>query len=166
MTTEQLTAADFARTAGHVGTTAMEADILVAAEVVAPAVAPEVQAVLTARAAVAVAEAAEVAAGAEARKAWNFATMDAHTAAQAARSAAWKALRAAEWACYVPGNTPADDTRAKWARHQGIGNEIGAVGWRLDNATKKGQKAATARHNATIEALRAELAAFCAAHGI
>ena len=166
MSTEQLTAADFARTAGHTVTPAMEADVLTDSVAVAAPVAPEVQAVLDARAAVALAESAVVATAAEARKAWSFAAMDAHTAAQGVRGAACKALRAAEWACYVPGATPDEDTRAKWTRHQGITNEIGAIEWHLDNATKKGQKAAIARHAATITNLRADLAAFCAAHGI
>jgi hypothetical protein len=159
---EPLTAADFARCAGRDTTPAMEADVLVDA----PAVAPEVQAVLDARAALAVAEALLGAASVAFAKSPNFGTVDAIRAAESGRHAAFKALRAAESACYVPGATPEEDARAKWARHQGLRNEIDAVRFKLETATKKGQKAAIARHTATIESLRAELAAFDAAHGI
>ena len=132
----------------------------------APVVPPEVRAVLDARAALAVAEKLLGAASVAFAKSPNFSTADAIRVAEDGRHAAFKALRAVESACYVPGATEEEDARAKWARHDGIRNEIGAVQFKLETATKKGQSAAIARHTAALEALRAELAAFDAAHGI
>ena len=135
-----------------------------AAELAAPEVSPEVQAVLDARAVLAAAVAATHDASRAFLAAPNFRTMDAGKAAEAAACEASRALRKLEAATYVSGATPDEDRRAFWNRHQGLTNEIGAVEFMLETATKKGQKKAMERHTATIARLKVDLAAFDAAH--
>jgi hypothetical protein len=157
MTTE-LTAADFARTAGHVGTTAMEADILVAAEVVAVVapVAPEVQAILDAR--------TELAAALEARPMCRL-TLDVSSAAIAAGwasdariLAARKALHAVEGAFWLPDVTPEGSLRAVCSRIAALRTERSPIEALRSTAIRRGQSFAAARHAHAIEAIDSLLA--------
>ena len=135
-----------------------------AEELATPEVPPEVQAVLDARAAVVVAEAAAKVASRAFLDAPSYRTSDAAKDADRTASEARKALWKLERATYVPGATPDEDRRAFWNRHQGLTNEIGAIEFTLETATKKGQKKAMERHTATIARLKVDLAAFDAAH--
>lgn len=165
---ELVAAADFARCMGHTTTPAMEADVLDAPApstlTAAPEVSPEVQAVLDARAAVVVANSLFRSANEAFTAKPNFTTMDAAKAAERAYGDAVRLLRKAELVTYVPGATPDEDRRAFWNRHQGLRNEIDSAEFALQTATKKGQKKAMERHAATIARLKADLAAFDAAH--
>jgi len=165
MNPNDLTAADFAATAGHVATLAMEADVLWTAEIAPAPASPEVQAVLDARAELAVAEALHRAASTAFRRSPTFGTMDAQNSAGAALGAASKVLRVLEAATYVPGATKEEDRRAFWARHQQLENEITGARISLEAAQKRGQATAAARHTVTIARLKAELAAFDADYG-
>ena len=167
MSTESLTAADFARCMGHTTTPAMEADVLDApalSTLTAPEVSPEVRAVLDARAAVVAAEADAKVASRAFLDVPNYRTADVAKDADRAASEARRTLWKLEHSTYVPGATPDEDRRAFWNRHQGFTNEIGAVEFMLETATKKGQKKAMERHTATIARLKVDLAAFDAAH--
>ena len=124
----------------------------------APVVAPEVQAVLDARAAVVVAEAAESALSTGLRMDWDHDQLVARAKIRNEAGRARGNLARAEAVVYVPDTTPAGSLRAVKARIQAIRDEMGPVEAKHRTAGLKGAHAAKARHADTLAAFNAALA--------